>query len=140
MAEEGRSHRNLRRVGPPPYGATPSLRKSHPIPLQRELSSTCYAPERNERHDHRRAPGSCETVNRNFDAAAAFTSYPPGLLEQIKICNSVYRFDFPAPASRRRLEVIHAWRAEHSHHKLPVKGGIRYAPTSTKKRSWRSPR
>lgn len=36
-----------------------------------------------------------ETVNRNFDAAAAHGTYPPGLLDQIKTCNSVYRFHFP---------------------------------------------
>ena len=68
------------------------------------------------------------TVNRNFDAAAAYGSYPPGLLEQIKICNSVYRFAFPVRREQGGgYEVIQAWRAEHSHHKLPVKGGIRFA-------------
>jgi glutamate dehydrogenase (NAD(P)+) len=36
-----------------------------------------------------------ENVNRSFDAAAAFGDHPPGLLEQIKTCNSVYRFHFP---------------------------------------------
>jgi len=68
-----------------------------------------------------------ETVNRNFDAAAAFGSYPPGLLEQIKTCNSIYRFHFPIRKDGGGFEVIEAWRAEHSHHKLPAKGGIRYA-------------
>jgi glutamate dehydrogenase (NAD(P)+) len=67
-----------------------------------------------------------ETVNRNFDTAAAFGKHPPGLLEQIKTCNSVYRFHFPIRTEDGRLEVIEAWRAEHSHHKLPAKGGIRY--------------
>jgi glutamate dehydrogenase (NAD(P)+) len=69
-----------------------------------------------------------ETVNRNFDAAAAFGDYPPGLLEQIRTCNSVYRFHFPVRKEGGGYEVIEAWRAEHSHHKLPVKGGIRYSP------------
>jgi glutamate dehydrogenase (NAD(P)+) len=68
-----------------------------------------------------------ETVNRNFDAAAAFADYPPGLLEQIKTCNSLYRFHFPVRKEGGGYEVIEAWRAEHSHHKLPVKGGIRYS-------------
>jgi len=69
-----------------------------------------------------------DQVNRYFDEAAALTDYPAGLLAQIRCCNSVYRFDFPLRRSDGRIEVIHGWRVEHSHHKTPVKGGIRYAP------------
>lgn len=68
-----------------------------------------------------------EQVNRNFDTAAAYTKYPPGLLDQIKICNSVYHMTFPIKRDDGSIETVQAWRAEHSHHKLPVKGGIRYA-------------
>jgi len=65
-------------------------------------------------------------VNRNFDEAAAYLTYPIGLLEQIKVCNSVYHMAFPVELDDGSIEVIHAWRAEHSQHKLPTKGGIRY--------------
>jgi glutamate dehydrogenase (NAD(P)+) len=68
-----------------------------------------------------------DDVNRYFDQAAAFTDYPPGLLNHIRSCNSVYRFDFPLRRAGGEVEVIRAWRVEHSHHKMPVKGGIRYA-------------
>jgi glutamate dehydrogenase (NAD(P)+) len=68
-----------------------------------------------------------DQVNRNFDRAAAYTSHPSGLLEIIKTCNSVYHFTFPLERDNGEVEVIHAWRAEHSHHKLPTKGGIRYS-------------
>jgi len=63
----------------------------------------------------------------NFDKAAALTDHPKGILDQIKECNSVYRMAFPVKRDDGRVEVIHGWRAEHSHHKLPTKGGIRYA-------------
>jgi glutamate dehydrogenase (NAD(P)+) len=69
-----------------------------------------------------------DQVTRYFDDAARFTSYPEGLLAQIRCCNSVYRFDFPLRRQDGSIEVIHGWRVEHSHHKLPTKGGIRYAP------------
>ena len=63
-----------------------------------------------------------------FNRAAAFCDFSAGLLDQIKRCNSIYRFDFPVRQPDGSLEVIRAWRAEHSHHKLPVKGGIRFSP------------
>lgn len=66
------------------------------------------------------------SVNHYFDKAAALTGLPKGLLDQIKICNSVVRFAFPIRVGSE-YRVIEAWRAQHSHHKLPVKGGIRYS-------------
>jgi glutamate dehydrogenase (NAD(P)+) len=68
-----------------------------------------------------------EQVNRHFDRAAALTKHPKGLLEQIRECNNVCNFAFPIKRDNGDIEVIRAWRAEHSHHKLPVKGGIRFA-------------
>lgn len=67
------------------------------------------------------------TVNQHFDRAAGFLDVQPGLLEQIKACNSVYHVTFPIRRDDGRVEVIHGWRAAHSLHKVPTKGGIRYA-------------
>jgi glutamate dehydrogenase (NAD(P)+) len=72
-------------------------------------------------------PGFFDTVNAYFDKAAALTDYPRGLLELIKGCSSVYAFQFPVRTSGG-LEVFAGWRVQHSHHRVPVKGGIRYAP------------
>jgi glutamate dehydrogenase (NAD(P)+) len=67
-----------------------------------------------------------ESVSLYFDKAAALLQHPKGLLDQIKTCNSVYAFQFPI-RTEHGYEVISGYRAEHSHHKLPVKGGIRYS-------------
>jgi glutamate dehydrogenase (NAD(P)+) len=68
-----------------------------------------------------------DQVNANFDRAAALTDHSPGMLDQIKEINSVIHFTFPVKRDSGQIEVLHAWRAEHSHHMLPTKGGIRYA-------------
>lgn len=84
----------------------------------------------NTAHTHQGSEGSFfDQVNLMFDKAAVHTEYPPGLLGQIKICNSVYHMEFPLVRDDGEIEVIQAFRAEHSHHKQPTKGGIRYAPT-----------
>jgi glutamate dehydrogenase (NAD(P)+) len=67
-------------------------------------------------------------VNKYFDKAAAYTGHPPGLLDQIKACNSVFRISFPLKRDDGTIEVMHGWRAQHSVHRLPTKGGIRFAP------------
>jgi len=68
-----------------------------------------------------------DQVNSNFNRAAALTDYSAGLLSQIKEINNVIHFTFPIKRDSGEIEVLHAWRAEHSHHMLPTKGGIRYA-------------
>jgi len=67
-------------------------------------------------------------VEKSFDKAAKFTNIHPGVLEQIKQCNAVYRMHFPVVINDT-VEVIKAYRVQHSHHKTPCKGGIRFATT-----------
>lgn len=67
-----------------------------------------------------------ETVQKNFDKAAALTDHPKGLLMQIRECNSVYQMRFPVKVGNQ-YEVIEAYRVQHSQHRLPTKGGIRYS-------------
>jgi glutamate dehydrogenase (NAD(P)+) len=67
-----------------------------------------------------------EAVEKSFDKATPFTNWDPGILEQIKQCNAVYRMYFPVKIGDK-VEVIKAYRVQHSHHKTPCKGGIRFA-------------
>lgn len=65
-------------------------------------------------------------VRAYFDKAASFTSFEPGLLRQIQVCNSVYKFFFPIEIEGK-IQVIEGIRVQHSHHNTPTKGGIRYS-------------
>jgi len=68
-----------------------------------------------------------ESVTKSFDKAAKFTNWEQGLLEQIKECNAVYQMRFPVRRDDGAIEVIEAYRVQHSHHKTPCKGGIRFS-------------
>ncbi len=61
-----------------------------------------------------------------FDRAAAVLTYPDYLLDQIKVCNNIYEFQFPVRSGKKLLSFT-GWRAEHSHHRKPLKGGIRFS-------------
>ncbi|MDF1698165.1 MAG: Glu/Leu/Phe/Val dehydrogenase [Saprospiraceae bacterium] len=66
------------------------------------------------------------SVQRNFDKAAVHTGLPKGLTDQIKVCNAVYQMKFPVKIGNG-YEVIEAYRVQHSHHRSPTKGGIRFS-------------
>lgn len=68
-----------------------------------------------------------ESFHRFFDRAGRHTGLPADLLEQVKSCNSVYRARFPVHGDDGGVLVVEAYRAEHSHHRLPTKGGIRFS-------------
>jgi len=60
------------------------------------------------------------------DKAIAVLGLERGLAEAIKGCNAVLELSFPVEI-KGKIEVFRGWRALHSIHRLPSKGGIRYA-------------
>ncbi|MEY3369261.1 MAG: hypothetical protein RI973_2416 [Bacteroidota bacterium] len=73
-----------------------------------------------------------QSVQNYFEKAAPHTGLERGLLEQIRVCNAVYAIHFPVEVRDKttgkvEVKVIEAYRVQHSHHRLPTKGGIRYS-------------
>jgi glutamate dehydrogenase (NAD(P)+) len=72
------------------------------------------------------------SVGRMIDDAMAHIDLPPGLAEEIRVCRSIYHVRFPVKI-RGEFRVFQGWRATHSEHRLPTKGGIRYSPEVNEK-------
>jgi glutamate dehydrogenase (NAD(P)+) len=68
-----------------------------------------------------------QQVSHYFKKAASFTDLGPDLLKLIETNNVIVHFKFPIKRDNGQIEVVEAWRAQHSHHRKPCKGGIRYA-------------
>ena len=67
-----------------------------------------------------------DSVDRMFTEAAQLMDLPPGLEEKIRVCNSTYVVRFGVRL-RGEIHTFTGYRAVHSEHQEPVKGGIRYA-------------
>ncbi len=67
-----------------------------------------------------------DSVNQLFDAAVPFCELPEGMAERIQGCNALYSVNFGVRL-RGRMFSFSGWRAVHSQHFDPAKGGIRYA-------------
>ncbi len=68
-----------------------------------------------------------ESVNLCFDLACATLDIPEGMGAYIRNVNNVYQVRFPVEIDGE-IETFIGWRAVHSDHKLPSKGGIRFSP------------
>jgi glutamate dehydrogenase (NAD(P)+) len=68
-----------------------------------------------------------DSVNLSFDLARATLEIPDGMAQYIRNVNNVYQVRFPVKI-KGEVETFIGWRAVHSDHKLPAKGGIRFAP------------
>ncbi|QDL90345.1 Glu/Leu/Phe/Val dehydrogenase [Paroceanicella profunda] len=71
-------------------------------------------------------PSFRQSVDIMFNRAAALLHLPDGLEEKIRVCNSTYTVRFGVRL-RGQIHTFTGYRAVHSEHMEPVKGGIRYA-------------
>jgi len=68
-----------------------------------------------------------DNVNAAYDAVANSLDLPEGIAEKIRVCNATYVTRFGVRL-RNRMYTFMGWRAVHSTHNSPAKGGIRYSP------------
>lgn len=66
-------------------------------------------------------------VNDYVDMAAPYVTCSKDILEQIRSNNSIIHLKFPIKKDDGSVEVIEAWRSQHSNHRHPCKGGLRFA-------------
>jgi hypothetical protein len=72
-------------------------------------------------------PSFLEMVQLYFDDAAKHIDIPQYYLNLIKSTKSAIKFNFPLVKDDGTIQVIQGYRAQHSLHYLPTKGGTRYA-------------
>lgn len=68
-----------------------------------------------------------ESVDRMVDRATLAIGLNPDAAKVIQTCNAVLQLKFPVKLTDR-VEVFTGWWASHSAHRLPAKGGLRFAP------------
>eukprot|EP00899_Mesostigma_viride_P027518 jgi/Mesvir1/7951/Mv11870-RA.3 len=72
-------------------------------------------------------PTFLQSVEKYFDEAAAKSGVALDLLTRLKVCNNMIRLKFPIRRDNGDILLVEGYRAQHSHHRFPVKGGIRLA-------------
>ncbi len=68
-----------------------------------------------------------KNVDLMVERAFSVLELDEGVARAIRACQAVIQLTFPVEI-KGKVEVFSGWRAVHSTHRLPVKGGIRFAP------------
>ena len=93
------------------------------IPMKRMLSNTGKQMSGSKTNE----PNFLQSVEMFFDKAAAMSKIDEATLAHMKATDSVLGVTFPIEREDGSFDIIKGWRAQHSKHKMPVKGGIRFA-------------
>ncbi|KAL1922359.1 uncharacterized protein VTP21DRAFT_9898 [Calcarisporiella thermophila] len=73
-------------------------------------------------------PSFLKSVDSYFEKAAKLSNVSPKTLAHMKAVDSVLSVTFPIETDDNKVVMIEGYRAQHSRHRLPVKGGIRFSP------------
>lgn len=72
-------------------------------------------------------PKFLASVEIFYDRACQVSGISPKVLAQIKCTDAVLSVNFPIEVDDKKHVIVKAYRAQHSRHRLPVKGGIRFS-------------
>ncbi|OMJ93035.1 hypothetical protein SteCoe_4118 [Stentor coeruleus] len=75
--------------------------------------------------------GSFSHLCTLIDRAATYTRTPASFIESMKNCTHVLELTIPIKRDDGTLDFFNGYRAHHSNHTLPMKGGTRYVPNMT---------
>ena len=76
--------------------------------------------------DIEKKPTFLENVDMMVNDTIAKINIDSNIAKILKTCRSVLQVKFPVKI-KNQIEIFHGWRAVHSTHRLPVKGGLRFS-------------
>lgn len=76
--------------------------------------------------DEHGEPNFLENVKLFMQRASSKTDIPKDIYNYMETCASVIRFNIPLRLDNGRVKIVPCYRAQHSTHALPTKGGTRY--------------